>query len=538
LSVRAAFCLTLPLVAGVIIGQRRDSTLFALGALWAVSQDGLDSWHVRSHRLLSVVVGSGLGFALGVIFVSLTSVSVLLLLLYAGVALAAGLLEASGLPAGGMYVLLGAIVGGGLRLGGSGWLACVLVSAGALWVWFVAAATDHRSRRERERICVAEGLEDLAACLRAVGGSDFASARREATRLLDTAQDVVGTRPPRPDDPEEVAMFQCLTAALRCGEIVSFLAGTGAEIPQQLCTALDRSASELRQGSADRAVVVLEGPDVVGPTTEARVGSVIRQALHEPEPVLTEARVYPSTRFSLLLSERFRFGVVLAASIALAAVVARVLRGLHSFWLPLAVAFIARPDLGPLIPRAMERTVGTLTGVGIAAAVSITGNSLLLLIVLSCLMAAAVPWASRRSHALTVIAFTPIVFVFLSVLGPDQYLFVPRIVDTALGAAIVLFMDVAFWSTAPSFRPSAQVERSRRAVSSYEACDQRTDVNEHHLRRRRAFRAITDARASVVRALSEPLAWRRPDPGLLQQLDRLSVAIDAHTVAMLTEEAK
>ena len=191
-------------------------------------------------------------------------------------------------------------------------------------------------------------------------------------------------------------MFQCLTAALRCGEIVSFLAGTGAETPQQLCAALDRSASELRQGSADRAVVVLEG---TGPTAQARVGSVIQQALHVPEPVLTEPRVYPSTRFSIPLPERFRFGVVLAASIALAAVLARVLHGPHSFWLPLTVAFIARPDLGPLIPRAMARTVGTLIGVGIAAAVSITGNSLLLLIVLSCLMAAAVPWASRRSHA-------------------------------------------------------------------------------------------------------------------------------------------
>ncbi len=482
-----------------------------------------------------MVVGAGLGFALGVILVSLTSIPVLLVLLYAGIALAAGLIEASGFPAGGMYVLLGAIVGGGLRLGGSGWLACVLVSAGAQWVWFVAAATDHRSRRERKRICVAEGLESLAACLRAIGGPDFASARREATRLLDLTQDVVGTRPPRADDPEDVAMFQCLTAALRCGEIVSFLAGTGAETPQQLCAALDRSASELRQGSADRAVVVLEG---TGPTAQARVGSVIQQALHVPEPVLTEPRVYPSTRFSIPLPERFRFGVVLAASIALAAVLARVLHGPHSFWLPLTVAFIARPDLGPLIPRAMARTVGTLIGVGIAAAVSITGNSLLLLIVLSCLMAAAVPWASRRSHALTVIAFTPIVFVFLSVLGPDQYLFVPRIGDTALGAAIVLFMDVALWSTAPSLRPSAQVERSRRAVSAYEVCDQRTDVNERHLRRRRAFRAITDARASVVQALSEPLAWRRPDPGMLRELDRLTVAIDAHTVAMLTENAE
>lgn len=58
-------------------GPAQGPTLFALGALWAVSQDGLDSWHVRSHRLLSVVVGSGVGLALGIRFVSLTSAPVL-----------------------------------------------------------------------------------------------------------------------------------------------------------------------------------------------------------------------------------------------------------------------------------------------------------------------------------------------------------------------------------------------------------------------------------------------------------------------------
>lgn len=75
LSVRAAFCLTLPLVAGVIIGQRRDSTLFTLGALWAVSQDGLDSWHVRSPRLLLSGLGAATSGCLGMLhgFCPLTS---------------------------------------------------------------------------------------------------------------------------------------------------------------------------------------------------------------------------------------------------------------------------------------------------------------------------------------------------------------------------------------------------------------------------------------------------------------------------------
>jgi len=35
-------------------------------------------------------------------------------------------------------------------------------------------------------------------------------------------------------------------------------------------------------------------------------------------------------------------------------------------------------------------------------------------------MAAAVPWAAQRSHALTVMVFTPIIFVFVGVLGPTR----------------------------------------------------------------------------------------------------------------------
>ncbi len=233
-----------------------------------------------------------------------------------------------------------------------------------------------------------------------------------------------------------------------------------------------------------------------------------------------------------------RFGFVLASSIALAATLVRVYRGLDSFWLPLAVAFISRPDLGPLIPRALARTIGTLVEVAIAAAVAAAGNSVLLLIVLSCLMAAAVPWASRRSHALTVIAFTPIVFVFLSVLGPDQYLFVPRIVDTAVGAAIVLVMDTVFWSTAPSLRPEAQLDRSREAVAAYRRCDAGTSAAERHLGRRLALRAIADARVSVETALGEPLARRRPDRAALGELDRLSSSIDAHTMSIVTALAR
>ena len=68
-------------------------------------------------------------------------------------------------------------------------------------------------------------------------------------------------------------------------------------------------------------------------------------------------------------------------------------------------------------------------------------------------MAAAAPLASQRSHALTVMVVTPIVVVFVGVLGPDQNLCGPRTVDTAIAAARVLTIDYVLWLHAPSLRP-------------------------------------------------------------------------------------
>jgi len=128
----------------------------------------------------------------------------------------------------------------------------------------------------------------------------------------------------------------------------------------------------------------------------------------------------------------------------------------------MTVAFVFRPDLGPVMRRAISRVIGTLAGVGIAALVAIAGNQQVSLIILCCAMAAAVPWAAQRSHALTVMVFTPIIFVFVGVLGPDQSLFGPRIVDTAIGAAIVLAIDYVLWLHAPSLRPVSNLNRSAR----------------------------------------------------------------------------
>jgi uncharacterized membrane protein YccC len=233
------------------------------------------------------------------------------------------------------------------------------------------------------------------------------------------------------------------------------------------------------------------------------------------------------------ISERLRFGIILAVAVSVAMIVSHVLDGPHGFWLPFAVAFILRPDVGPVISRAVARTIGTVLGVGIAAFVAWTGNTVLELIILSCIMAAIQPWAKSRSHALAVMTFTPIVFVFLGLIGIGKSLFGARIIDTALGAAIVLMLDVFLWTTAPSQRPAQQLAAARAASARYGSEATLDDPVLRHQLRRGALRAVTNARSAITNARSEPRLLRRFDPTSAAQLDDIERSIDAYTVALL-----
>ncbi|HVB51494.1 MAG TPA: FUSC family protein [Acidimicrobiales bacterium] len=541
LSVRAAFCLSAPLIVGLIINQRYYAIVFSIGALWAISQDGLDEWRVRGPRLLWVAVAAGTGATVGAAFIGFDSAEWALTVLFGVMALAAGFVEASNWATPGAYLLIGTIVGAGLQFSGKVWQSCVALFLGAMLVYFVAALTDYRRRLSNQRIFLAYAFDALADLVEAVGTPHFYVVRAKAVVSLDAAQDVVGSSRLRSGSAEEIALRQSLIVALRSGEVVSYLEGKGLDVDPEVPAAVREIASALRHTSGVEASGVLRDLQSRFSTLsglDPKITSVL--ALSDPSqlPASTpRGSSRASTRARLPVVERVRFSLILSLAIVAGTLIAQALDGSHGFWLPLSVAFILRPDLGPVMTRALARTVGTVIGVGIAAFVAWTGNSLTALIVLSCVMAASVPWAVKRSHVLAVVTFTPIVFVFLSLLGTDKYLLAPRIIDTGLGAAIVLVLDLFLWSTAPSLRPAQQLEKARSASERYGREASRDDVIRRHLLRRSALRAVANARSSLAQARAEPHPLRRPDSTTLAQLDEIEASIDAHTVALLEGES-
>jgi uncharacterized membrane protein YccC len=533
LSLRAAFCISVPLLVGLIIHQRTYAIVASIGALWAISQDGLDAWPVRGPRLLWVAVAGGIGVALGSTFVDHLDATWELIVFVGVIALVAGFVEASNHATAGAYLLIGTILGVGLEFKGQEWQSTLAIVIGALWVYIVAALMDRAFHLETQRVYLARAFDALATTVEALSTPTFFRVRAQAVATMDRARDVVGEIHLESSSVEERSLYQCLIVALRCGEAISYFEGKDIRVGPPVAGALRDVARTLETDGATSAVSTLaEVRDRFSSTPQ--LTPIVAHAFEATLTVADPQSVirYP-TKGLLPVTERLRFATILAIAVTAGLAASRALNGPHGFWLPLAVAFILRPDVGPVITRALARTVGTTVGVGIAAFVAWTGNTVLELIILSCVMAAVQPWAQRRSHTLSVVTFTPIVFVFLGILGTDKGLFSVRILDTAIGAAIVLLLDVLLWTTAPSLRPAQQLADARAASERYGAEAQIDNPIRRHQLRRIALRAVANARSSLRSARSEPRVLHRLDPTSTTQLNDIERSIDAHTVALL-----
>ena len=533
LSLRAALCLATPLVVGLITGQRAYGTLVALGALWGVSQDGLDRWRNRAPRILGVAFAGGPGLALGALFVNHVHAPWSLVVLFGLVALVAGFIEASMWATQGMYLLLGAILGGGLGFTGRVWQSALCLMIGGLLVYAAASLTDRRSRRADQRICLENAMRALAQLLEAIGTEGLNHARSRAVVILDAAQDVIGARR-LPHDDEGVAIHQVFVVVLQVGELASYLASKGEVVELAVPHALRDVATTIREDSCRNAVAQLDhSASTFATTLSSPSRRLIAASLRSPNTsTLVSEMPFRSTIHRLPMVDRMRFAILFAGAVVVATIVAHSLDGPRGYWLPMTVAFVFRPDLGPVMRRAVSRVIGTLAGVGIAAFVAVVGNQQISLIVLCCAMAAAVPWAAQRSHALTVMVFTPIVFVFVGVLGPDQSLFGPRVIDTAIGASIVLGIDYVMWLHAPSLRPRQQLEQVGEAVAKYERTSPASDPVTRHSLRRNALRAVTRARSAIKLAGIEPHLFHESGAPYLAELNAYIDEIDDHTVEL------
>ncbi|HWG62740.1 MAG TPA: FUSC family protein, partial [Streptosporangiaceae bacterium] len=513
-GLRAGACLGFPLLTGLLTGQRLVFMMAAVGAVWVLAQDGVDRWRDRRPRMVSAALASGLGIFVGAAAAGAIHAAWLSWLVIALAAVAAGWLEAGmKWAAAGMQFLLGVIVGGGLATSRAPWVFAVAVAAGGLLVVLAAMSSDHRNRSHDRRSVVADTFDALAALVGCPGPADAAAARRRAITALNVAEDAVSDVPGCRRLPGRAAAqpaTACFAVALQVAEAAATLPGLASEDAPVLAGVLVRAARLLRAGSEAGALTALsESGTALAARARTPAQSCRARALLPPPEYPARWAPRP-VRPGLPARERARFAVLLAGACVLAAAIGHVMHGPRAYWLPLTVAFVMRPDLGPVIRRGAERTAGTLAGVAAAALIGLLTRNDYALLGFGVICVSMLPAAARRGHMFVVSSFTPIVFVLLALVGKDEHVLVPRVVDTIVGAGIVMIVDLLCWTRAPSLRPAAQIDRAEAAAGAYVSAVPKIDPGWRHLLRREAFRAVAHARLAVQLASAEPHPSRRP----------------------------
>ena len=133
------------------------------------------------------------------------------------------------------------------------------------------------------------------------------------------------------------------------------------------------------------------------------------------------------------------------ACMGAAGVVSEVLPLQRSYWVPLTVAIVLKPDYGSVFARALQRGIGTVVGAVAGAVLLVLVHGAWLLIPFA-VLAALLPFGRSRNYGLLATFLTPLVVVLIDLLNPGGWqLAGDRLIDTLIGCAIVLLIGFAPW---------------------------------------------------------------------------------------------
>lgn len=518
-AVKGGAALTLPLLIGVWTGSETLAVVAAVGALWGVGQDGDDPYRARTHRLIWLGLSAAAGLLVGE-----------LALRGGSVFLVTGCLVVSGFVAGlispygrnpsvaGMHLLLGAVIGSGIPVPGPWWQSPLALLSGTALVLVLSVLPWLWSRERFERAAILAVFQAASRGLEAAGTTDAEQARRGLTDALDQAHDVMAPHLARAArdgaDAPVRHLVRAFHLAVALGQAVTTLlwearmlppAVTGAPMQMARClldgqeppheSGFRATSPGLRALARTCAAAGLERADVV-PLTPPRQRWTIR----------------PGDAWSVR-SAHLRYALLLALCVLIAQLGSLALDGPRGYWLPMTVAFVYKPDFGPVLSRSVNRCLGTVVGVaGIGAVVLLSEDRWVLLAAVAAfgaLMAVGV----RRHYAVATTGLTGVVFVLLDMLGDHRILYWPRILDTTLAAVLVLVVHFLLWPRSAADRAQAQTESALATAARYRDEAPTVGSAQRHALRRTAYQELAAARRTVAAARQEASVRGRGLPG-------------------------
>jgi uncharacterized membrane protein YccC len=217
-----------------------------------------------------------------------------------------------------------------------------------------------------------------------------------------------------------------------------------------------------------------------------------------------------------LTSPALRHALRLAVAVPAADVIARLVGLPRSYWVPLTVAVVLKPDIGSLFSKGVGRVVGTIVGVGCAGFVVAGLHPDTAWTVVALAVSVWGAYAFYQSNFAIGSSFVAaVVLLLLSVTEVNTLTTAgDRLLDTALGGAVALTTYLVWptWSNGEARRALARLAAAQRsylaAVLSAVLGEAEPSNRELAGLARQARLAWTGAQATVARSRAEPTRWR------------------------------
>ncbi|MFJ9440981.1 FUSC family protein [Kitasatospora sp. NPDC101235] len=522
LMARAAVGMAVPLAVG-LLAHRLDLGVFAgLGAMHATMNDRVEPGRLRTARIGTAVLASALGMLIGTALQHADADGLVLGVALTLTAFASGALSATG-PRGsaaGMLLLVSAALGSGMPLPQPWWAAAPMLPVGAAFVVLLGlpAGAPNRPAADPRNRALAAAYDALGRTLADLGGPRAAASRQVLTARLNQLQDLLGTshrdrrghrdhsdhRDHRDRQDRRSRMYE---AALAATEAATGLLWARRPVPPEVAEVPNRLAAAVRQGGGEVAV-----PDWRPDTPSRQALDVALRAAADTvagrDTRLGTAPAPPPDpwrlRARLLSRGSVRYGLRVALCIAAGSAVTANYPLSKSYWVPMTIAFVLKPDLGSVFLRAVSRSVGTVLGVAVTAALLVVTTDEWALTAMAALCVALLPYATAAHYGLNTVVMTPMALVLLQLGGQSSAAeFWPRVLDTVLASAVVLLLGCLLWPERPRHRIEPKLVDAATALRAYLDSVLRNGNAQVWLRRT-AYRSLADARREVQQGLAEP----------------------------------
>jgi len=556
--IRAALAICVPLGTGFALGKPSIGLLPATGGLLGTMTDRGGSYLSRVERIGAVgVFGGAVGLAIGSVIHGRGWIAVVALVVLAGVS---GVLSSMGDV--GSQIGLQLLVYAALGIGPIGalrpvWHTAVGFLVGVIWALVLILPSWLLSPYGQDRRAVAAVYQALADQLASIGTDAFMARRQAVTTAIGAAYDELLTA--RAIAPGRSQARMRLVAALNASNLMSqaitTLGVAGARPPPLAIDTVRRLAD---------TITTKGQPPTIPPAWDARPGTLaLRDAMAGVARVLSRDWS-PGDRTQAVLRDELRersgiadrvlkvvgggqisrtFVVRLMACMGAAGLVTEVLPLARSYWVPLTVAIVLKPDYGSVFARAVQRGIGTVVGAVAGAVLLALFHGAWLLIPFG-VLAALLPYGRSRNYGLLATFLTPLVVLLVDLLKPIGWrLAGDRLVDTLIGCAIVLVIGFAPWPMSwyahlPGKFGQAALDvcgYMREALGASGASSAASSAGSgaspavRERRLRSTYGALGDLRAEFQRTMSEPpsisrsaTAWWPAVVGLEQVLDAVT----------------